>query len=75
MKKYPCRCGGRTRLTYREERTGGVLIKNLPVLVCARCGEEWYPPGVATMIEGIREAARNVDHIEVSAERVEAQRL
>lgn len=75
MKKYPCRCGGRTRLAYKEERTGDVLVKNVPVLVCTKCGEEWYPPGVATMIEGIREAAQNVDRIEVSAERVEAQRI
>jgi YgiT-type zinc finger domain-containing protein len=72
MKSYPCRCGGRTRLTYKEERTGDVLIRNVPVLVCTRCGEEWYPPGVATMIEGIRETAQNVDRIKISAEKIEA---
>lgn len=72
MKVYPCRCGGRTRIDYKEERTGNVLVKNVPVLVCTKCGEEWFPPGVATMIEGIREAARNLDSIEVSAKRIEA---
>lgn len=72
MKKYPCMCGGRTRLAYKEERTGGVLIRNVPVLVCTRCGEEWYPPGVATIIEGIRETAKNIDRIEVSAEKIKA---
>jgi YgiT-type zinc finger domain-containing protein len=75
MKAYPCRCGGKTRLTYKEERTDDVLVKNVPVLVCSRCGEEWYPPGVATMIEGIREATRNLDRIEVSAKKVEALEL
>ncbi len=34
MKPYPCRCGGKTRLEYREERTGDISIKNVPVLVC-----------------------------------------
>ncbi len=72
MRTYPCRCGGKTRLEYKQERTGDISIKGVPVLVCTRCGEEWYPPGVATMIEGIRETARNVDHIEVSAEKIEA---
>jgi YgiT-type zinc finger domain-containing protein len=72
MKTYPCRCGGKTRLEYKQERTGDISIKGVPVLVCTRCGEEWYPPGVATMIEGIRETARNIDHIEVSAEKIKA---
>ncbi|MEA1905144.1 MAG: YgiT-type zinc finger protein [Candidatus Hadarchaeota archaeon] len=72
MRAYPCRCGGKTRLKYKEERTSGTLIKNVPVLVCTRCGEEWYPPGVPTMIEGIWEAAKNVDKVEVSAERTKA---
>lgn len=68
MKIYPCRCGGKTSLMYKEERTRGILIKNVPVLVCTKCGEEWYPPGIATMIEGLREAVKNVDRVEVSAE-------
>ena len=72
MRAYPCRCGGKTRLEYKQERTGGISIKGVPVLVCTRCGEEWYPPGVATMIEGIREAVKNLDQIEVSAERIKA---
>lgn len=72
MKSYPCRCGGETRLEYKEERTGNISIKNVPVLVCTKCGEEWYPPGVATMIEGIREAVKSLDQIEVSAEKVKA---
>jgi len=72
MKAYPCRCGGKTRLEYKQERTGDISIKGVPVLVCTRCGEEWYPPGVATMIEGIREAVKNLDQIEISAERVKA---
>lgn len=73
MKIYPCRCGGKTHLRYKEERTGDILIKNVPVLVCVKCGEEWFPPGVATMIEGIREAMRSMDQIEVSAEKAKAQ--
>lgn len=72
MRKYPCRCGGKTRLKYKDERTGGVLIKNVQVLVCTVCGEEWYPLGIPTMIEGIREAARSVGQIEVTAEKVKA---
>ena len=72
MKAYPCRCGGKTRLEYKQERTGDISIKGVPVLVCTRCGEEWYPPGVATMIEGIREAVKNLDQIEISAERIKA---
>ncbi|MBA7642844.1 hypothetical protein ES703_50553 [subsurface metagenome] len=72
MKTYPCRCGGKTRLEYKQERTDDISIKGVPVLVCTRCGEEWYPPGVATMIEGIRETARNIDHVEVSAEKIKA---
>jgi len=72
VRKYPCRCGGKTRLRYEDERTGGILIKNVPVLVCTVCGEKWYPPGIPMMIEGIREAARNVGQIEVTAEKVKA---
>ena len=72
MRTYPCRCGGKTRLEYRQERTGDISIKGVPVLVCTKCGEEWYPPGVATMIEGIREAVKNLDQIELFAEKVKA---
>ena len=72
MRAYPCRCGGTTRIKYKQERTGDITIKGVPVLVCTRCGEERYPPGVATMIEGIREAVKNLDQIEVSAERIKA---
>jgi len=72
MRAYPCRCGGKTRLEYKQERTGDISIKGVPVLVCTRCGEEWYPPGVATMIEGIRETVKNLGQIEVSAERIKA---
>ena len=72
MRTYPCRCGGKTRLEFKQERTSDISIKGVPVLVCTRCGEEWYPPGIATMIEGIREAVKNLDQIEVSAERVKA---
>ena len=68
----PMQMRRKTRLEYKQERTGDISIKGVPVLVCTRCGEEWYPPGVDTMVEGIREAARNIDHIEVSAEKIEA---
>ncbi|MFQ6056038.1 MAG: hypothetical protein ACE5J3_08675 [Methanosarcinales archaeon] len=67
MRKYPCRCGGETRLAFYEEHTGGVLIKNVPVLVCKKCKEEWYPPSVPKMIEGIREAIKSIGSINVSA--------
>ncbi len=68
MKEYSCRCGGSTRLEFRDEHTKGVLIKDVPLLVCTRCGEEWYPPGVPRMIEGIREAAENLGKVKVFAE-------
>jgi YgiT-type zinc finger domain-containing protein len=68
MKEYPCRCGGKTRLEFRDEYTKDVLIKDVPLLVCTKCGEEWYPPGVPRMIEGIREATESLDKVKVFAE-------
>jgi YgiT-type zinc finger domain-containing protein len=68
MKEYPCRCGGKTKLTYRDEDTKGVHITNVPVLVCEKCGEEYYPPGVPRMIEGLREAAKSLGKLSVQAE-------
>ncbi|MDI6902509.1 MAG: YgiT-type zinc finger protein [Methanocellales archaeon] len=70
MKKYPCRCGGSTRLEFRDERTGGILIKNVPVLACTKCGEEWYPPGIPRMIEGIREVTKDLGRVRISAKMV-----
>ncbi|MDI6654533.1 MAG: YgiT-type zinc finger protein [Candidatus Hydrothermarchaeota archaeon] len=76
IKKYPCRCGGKTRLEYRDEHTGGILIKNVPVLVCEKCGEEYYLPGIPRMIEGIREAIKSIGRINVRAEeKVAIQRV
>jgi len=72
IKEYPCRCGGSTKLVYQDERSGGVLIKHIPVLVCKKCKEEWYPPGIPRMIEGVREAAKNVGEVKISAEALEA---
>ncbi len=68
MKEYPCRCGGKTKLTYRDEHTKGILIKNVPILVCKKCDEEYYPPGIPRMIEGIREAIESLGKIKVQAE-------
>ena len=68
MRAYPCRCGGETKLTFKDEITEGILIKDVPVLVCQRCGEEWYPPGIPRMMEGLREAARSLGRIKVLAE-------
>jgi YgiT-type zinc finger domain-containing protein len=68
MKKYTCRCGGETKLTFRTEIAEGVLIKDVPVLACEKCGEEWYPPGVPRMMEGLREAAKSLGRIEILAE-------
>ena len=68
MKEYPCRCGGSTRLEFKNECTKGTLIENVPVLVCTKCGEEWYPPGVPRMIEGIREAMENLEEVRIFAE-------
>jgi YgiT-type zinc finger domain-containing protein len=62
---YKCRCGGELRLDFRDERTGGILIKDVPMLVCEKCGEEWYPPGVPRMIEGIREAVNRTGQVKI----------
>lgn len=68
MKVYPCRCGGETRITFQVVTTDGVMIKDVPVLVCQKCGEEWYPPGIPRMLEGLKEASKNLGRIEVVAE-------
>nr|AAU83682.1 hypothetical protein GZ32E7_45 [uncultured archaeon GZfos32E7] len=47
------------------EHTRGVLIKDVPILVCTKCGEEWYPPGVPRMIEGIREAVSRTGQVKL----------
>ncbi|MFA4837322.1 MAG: YgiT-type zinc finger protein, partial [Dehalococcoidia bacterium] len=65
VRKYPCRCGGETELEFRDEITGSILIKDVPVLVCSSCGEEWYPAGIPRMIEGLREAAGDLGRVEV----------
>jgi YgiT-type zinc finger domain-containing protein len=44
-KSNPCRCGGSTKLVYQNERSGGVLIKNIPVLVCSKCGRGMVSSG------------------------------
>lgn len=67
MKEIKCRCGGIARLQFRDEHSKGVLIKNVPILVCDRCGEEWYPPGIPRMIEGIRESIPAIDILEICA--------
>ena len=48
-----------------NEHTRGVLIKDVPILVCTKCGEEWYPPGVPRMIEGIREAVSRTGQVKL----------
>jgi len=68
VREYPCRCGSETKLEFKEEITEGILIRDVPVLVCRRCGEEWYPPGVPRMIEGSREAAKSLGRIQIVAE-------
>ena len=72
MKKIKCRCGGETELVYKDEETKGVVIKDVPFLVCTKCGEEWYPPGIPRIIEGIREAVKSIDKLKISAEKTEA---
>ena len=67
MKEIECRCGGAATLRYRDEHSKGVLIKNVPILVCETCKEEWYPPGIPRMIEGIRESMLAIDILEVCA--------
>ncbi len=62
---YKCRCGGEFSLDFRDEHTGGILIKDVPLLVCTKCGEEWYPPGVPRMIEGIREAVNRTGQVKI----------
>ena len=62
---YKCRCGGELRLEFMTEHTRGVLIKDVPILVCTKCGEEWYPPGVPRMIEGIREAVSRTGQVKL----------
>lgn len=70
MREYPCRCGGKTELKFKDEVTEGILIKDVPVLVCRECGEEWYPPGIPRLIEGLREVAKDLGRIEILAEPV-----
>lgn len=67
MIEIECRCGGPAKLKYRDEHSKGVLIKNVPILVCERCNEEWYPPGIPRMIEGIRESVLAIDTLEICA--------
>ncbi len=62
---YKCRCGGELRLDFRDELTGGILIKEVPIMVCTKCGEEWYPPGIPRMIEGIREAVKRTGQVKI----------
>ena len=62
---YNCRCGGELRLEFKDEHTGGILIKDVPMLVCLKCGEEWYPPGIPRMIEGIREAVNRTGQVKI----------
>ncbi len=63
----PCRCGGETQLQYLDETTGGVVVERVPVLVCQRCGEQWYPPGVPRLLEGLREAVASRGEVRVEA--------
>ena len=63
--KYKCRCGGELKLDFRDELTGGILIKDVPIMVCPKCGEEWYPPGIPRMIEGIREVVKRTGQVKI----------
>jgi hypothetical protein len=35
----------------RERATGEILIKDVPILVCMKCREEWYPPRILKGLE------------------------
>ena len=59
----PCRCDGKTKLQYVTETTGGVVVDRVPVLTCQRCGEQWYPPGVPRLLEGLRETVGSLGEI------------
>lgn len=67
MREIRCRCGGKAKVRFRDEHSKGVLIRNVPILVCERCSEEWYPPGIPRMIEGIRESIGTIDSVDICA--------
>lgn len=56
-------CGGEKRsgvATFAVDlQTGVVVVRNVPALVCAQCGDAWFEDPVAATLETIVEEARN----------------
>ena len=42
-----------------------VSVELVVKLICTKCGEEWYPPGIPRMIEGIREAVKRTGQVKI----------
>ena len=67
MEKCPL-CGGdktEGRTTYSVDLGFGVVVvRQVPALVCAQCGEEWIDPETARKLETIVERVRS-QHNEV----------
>ena len=55
-------CGGQkeaARTIFAVDLGRGVLVvRNVPALVCAQCGEEWIGDDVAAKLEALAEDAR-----------------
>ena len=55
-------CGGTKqpgRTTYTVDLGSGVVVvRNVPAMVCAQCGEEWIDSETARQLEQITEEAR-----------------
>jgi YgiT-type zinc finger domain-containing protein len=56
-------CGGRkepgTTTFTADLRSGIVVVRDVPAMVCAGCGEEWIAPDTARRLEQIVERARD----------------
>ncbi len=48
---------GKTTFT-ADLGTGLVVVRDVPAMVCAQCGEEWIDDQTARRLEGIVEGAR-----------------
>ncbi|MCD6422564.1 MAG: type II toxin-antitoxin system MqsA family antitoxin [Elusimicrobia bacterium] len=63
MKRDVCPlCGGKkikSKTTYSVDfKTGVIVIRNVPCMVCVRCGEEWISPDIAKELELIVQDAK-----------------
>ena len=39
-------------------KTGLIVVRDVPALVCSQCGEEWIEDSVSIQLEGITERAK-----------------